>query len=438
MRNNIGFILLIGGFFLFTSPRSWSQTPREVLEKIPFIDSIKQISNDSLFNVTYEIWFRMPLDHGDSNSGTFPLKAYYSHKDFQRPMVVVLDGYAMYTSRANELSRILDANQLTIEHRFFDHSRPADSIPWKYLDIRQAAADEHSVIEVFKTFYRGKWISTGISKSGQTTIYHRRFYPEDVDISVPYVAPLNFSDQDPRVYAFLKTVGSEACRNRIYQYQIELFKRKPEILPMFEKLAGEKNWEFSMGLERAYDLSILEYSFAFWQWGMSCDSIPGNEASSEVLFKHICKLEPFTFFEEKEIEKVRPFFYQSMTETGMYGYETKPFNKYLNDTTNVTFGFTMPHGYKAVFHPEVMQDIDKWVKSSGNYMLYLYGQNDAWSSTAVDPGDRTNAVKMVNPGGGHRTRIKSFPVEMQDSIYKVLEKWLGMDIPHPVQENNLR
>jgi len=137
---------------------------------------------------------------------------------------------------------------------------------------------------------------------------------------------------------------------------------------------------------------------------------------------------PFIFFDEGDIEKTRPFFYQAMTEIGMYGYQVKPFSKYLKDASNITFTFAMPVGHKAVFNPETMKDIDAWIKQSGNNMLYIYGQNDAWSSTAVEPGNKTNAVKMVNPNGCHASRISSFPVEMQDSIYTILEKWLDVDL----------
>ncbi len=404
------------------------ETPEDVLKQIPIVDSFKLIKNDSLFTSTYEVWFRMPVDHNNPESPMFPLRVYYSHKDFKNPVLAILDGYTMYTSRSHELSHILNSNQITIEHRFFYKSRPKDSIPWKYLNVEQAAADEHAIIQAFKRFYPGKWISTGISKSGQTTIYHRSLYPHDVDVSIPYVAPLNFSNQDPRVYTFLKNVGTEECRKKIYSYQTSLFEHKKEIFPMFEKLAKEKNWIFKMGLDRAYDLSVLEYPFAFWQWGIDCDAIPYASASVKTLFAHWANVEPFTFFEESSIENTRPFFFQAMTETGMYGYEVKPFQKYLKDTTNITFDFTMPKGYKAVFNPNTMRNVQKWIETSGNNMLYIYGQNDAWSSTAVEPGKHTNAVKMVKPGGSHSTRIKNFPPQMQDSIYTVLEKWLDINL----------
>jgi len=421
------FILAISIIFLI-SCQPKPKTAKDVLSQIAIIDSIKQIENDTLFQSTYEVWFRMPLDHNNPNSPTFPLRVYYSHKDFNKPMVVVIEGYTMYTSKANELTQILGANQLTIEHRFFERSRPKDSIPWNYLNVRQAVVDQHQIIEAFKSFYKGKWVSTGISKGGSATIFHRKFYPNDVDVSVPYVAPLNFSSEDPRVYDFLSKVGTDSCRKKIRDFQIELFEKKKEILPMFEELAKNKKWEFKMGLDRAYDLSVLEYQFAFWQWGTFCDCIPQKGTPAQLLFYHWKMVNPFIFFDEGDIEKTRPFFYQAMTEIGMYGYQVKPFSKYLKDASNITFTFAMPVGHKAVFNPETMKDIDAWIKQSGNNMLYIYGQNDAWSSTAVEPGNKTNAVKMVNPNGCHASRISSFPVEMQDSIYTILEKWLDVDL----------
>lgn len=420
-------LLIVICLFLLAFQRQ-NPVAEQVLKSIPIVDSFKVIENDPLFQTTYEVWFSVPLDHNNPNSEKFPLRAYYSHRSFTRPMVVVIDGYTMYTSRPNELTRILEANQLTIEHRFFSKSRPKDSIPWSYLNIRQAAADAHAVISAFKPHYQGKWISTGISKSGQATIFHRRFYPNDVDVSVPYVAPLNFSSEDKRVYEFLSKVGSAECRKKIREFQIALFRNKNTLLPMFVGLAQKNNWQFTMGISRAYDLSVLEYEFSFWQWGYSCSDIPAGNSKSSVLFDHWSQVNPFTFFEEKEIEKVRPFFYQAMTQIGMYGYNIEPFRNYLPDKKNITFEFTLPKGHTVSFDSSAMLDVYRWVRDSGNYMLYIYGQNDAWSSTAVDPGTKTNAVKMVCPSGSHSTRIKNFPKPLRDSIYITLERWLEMPV----------
>ncbi|MFO7863212.1 MAG: hypothetical protein R6U85_04365, partial [Salinivirgaceae bacterium] len=71
---------------------------------------------------------------------------------------------------------------------------------------------------------------------------------------------------------------------------------------------------------------------------------------------------------------------------------------------------------------------DKWVKEQGNFMLYLYGGQDAWSATAAALGDVTNAVRLFNPGKNHSTRIKNYPEHFKDSIYSVLENWMEVSI----------
>ena len=77
-------------------------------------------------------------------------------------------------------------------------------------------------VQLFEIIYRGKWVSTGISKGGATTIYYRYFYPDDVDVSVPYVAPVNRELEDQRLYSFLETIGSDECREKIRSFQIRV------------------------------------------------------------------------------------------------------------------------------------------------------------------------------------------------------------------------
>lgn len=392
-------------------------------------DMIEQfkVVTDSQFKASYEILFTQPVDHKNPESQKFKQRVIYSHAGFDRPTVVILEGYSIYSGRKSELTKMLDANQIVIEHRFFDQSRP-DSIPWEYLTVWQAATDQHKIIKAFKDFYKGPFITTGISKGGQTTMYHKRFYPEDADVSVPYVAPLNFSYEEPRVYDFLEQVGSKECREKIYNFQLQLFENKEELMPMVKALSKENKWEFKMGIDRAFDLSILEYPFAFWQWGTPCESVPPSDAGVKALFNHWKKVGPITFFEENSIEKQRPFFYQSMTEVGMYGYKVEPFSEYLTDTTNIIFGFTMPEGVEYEYDFEAMKDVKEWLDKNGNNMLYLYGEFDPWSASAYRASEETNSVTLFNPGYHHGTRIRNLPDSLKDSVYVTLEKWLNMEL----------
>ncbi|OQX96278.1 MAG: hypothetical protein B6I20_14635 [Bacteroidetes bacterium 4572_117] len=184
------------------------QTSDKVNENLRIIEKLKALgvefiteSGDTLYRQTYKLMIEQPLDHNNPEGEKFMQKVYLSHFDLNKPVVFSIDGYSANRNRIFELTKIIGANQVYVEHRFFGESKP-QNYNWNYLDIKQAAADHHRVIELLKTIYKGKWVSTGISKGGQTTIFHRYFYPDDVDVSVPYVAPLCFSAQESRVLGF--------------------------------------------------------------------------------------------------------------------------------------------------------------------------------------------------------------------------------------------
>ena len=266
-------------------------------------------------------------------------------------------------------------------------------------------------MDLFKQIYTGKWVSTGISKGGQTTIFFKYYYPDAVDVWVPYVAPLNLEQEDKRIYTFLDNVGTEECRNKIRDFQRAVLKNRKEILPLLSKLTKEKSYNFELGLEKTLEYNVFEYSFAFWQWGYSsCEDIPEPTASPDSLFSHLVNVSSFDYFDSLSSSYYEPFYYQAYTEIGYYGYETEDFSDLLIDIEDDVASsiFFAPENVNLDFNKDLMVNVNQFICNHGNNMLYIYGENDTWSATAVDIGDKTNAVKMVKEGGSHRTRINSF------------------------------
>jgi hypothetical protein len=195
--------------FALTQPNEL-ETELFLLPDITF----KPIETPPGYTAAYELMIRQPVDHNDPQKGYFYQKAYLSHKDFDRPTVIVTEGYECDRNAIYEPTNLLKANQIEVEHRFFGKSCPA-SMDYQYLTLKQATADLHHINELLRQLYQNKWISTGISKGGQTTIYYRYFYPMDVDVSIPYVAPFNLDREDKRIYAFLDTIGTDECHKKI-------------------------------------------------------------------------------------------------------------------------------------------------------------------------------------------------------------------------------
>lgn len=396
------------------------------LSSMPDID-VNEIKAPEGFTESYEIFITQPVDHNNPEGQKFKQQLFLSHIDKNKPMVIELDGYAV-NNRPTELSRLLKCNQIMVEHRYFGESVP-EPFDWKYLTIEQAANDHHRIIELFKQFYTGKWISTGISKGGSCVIFHRFFFPDDVDVSVPYVGPLNYSIDDQRVYEWIKSVSTPECREKIFEFQKLCFENRNELYPIFLKNAEDKNLTYDIvGYEKAYEYSILEFSFAYWQWSDGdCSKIPDEQSSIEEIWDELSNYGGVTYFDDASITGIYPFFYQCYTEFGYYAYDITPFQDYIKYADGQT-PFFIPKDSNPTYDPRLLKDINNWASNEGENFIYIYGGNDPWTSTGVCLTGKTNSLKMVLPNGSHGSRIRGFSKKDKELIYARLEQWLDLKI----------
>jgi hypothetical protein len=413
-------------FFLYLfSCSTGPKNARQALEALDFV-AIESVDTLAGFSESFTIRIRQPLDHENTDAGYFEQIAYVNHKGFDKPMVIETNGYAIGRKRSLELSDMLDANQLLVEYRFYGQSKP-DSIPYGFLTNKQAVADYHHIVSEFKRFYNGKWISTGISKGGETALIYKRLYPHDVDVVVPYVAPLILSQEDERPTEHLRRVGTAADRQKIIDFQRAVLSRKKEMLPLLVA-AETTDLSFSLPLETVLEYSVLEYSFSFWQWGHKLADIPKSDAPAADLFKHLQAVSGFYLYSDQGIRNYEPSFYQHMRELGYYAFDLEPVADLLvnvKDGSNAVFA---PKGESLLHDENFIVDVKSWVESYGNHILYIYGANDPWFSCAAEPNEAaTNAKRFVLEGGSHATRIRSFPKETQNEIITQLAAWLSED-----------
>jgi len=420
--------------FLFVSFAFYSaiiSQPKELFNKLKSFNEIveiKEVGKDSSVSESYEVYILQPLDHNNPAGPKFKQRIFISHKDENLPVVFVTEGYSARGNRPYELTRLLNANQIVVEHRYFGNSVPENK-DWQFLNIKQSADDYHRIVKLFKQIYVGKWISTGISKGGQTTLFYKRFYPNDVDVAVPYVAPVNVAQEDPRIYIFLNSVGTEECRNKMTQFQRAFLSRRDEIMPMLMREAETNNTRFFLDWDELYEFWVFEYSFAFWQWGSAtCEEIPLPDEPAEFLFEHMKKANSYDYFMENTVNQFGPFYVQAYNEIGFYGYDLSPFKDLLIAVKDGSSKILVPKDAEINFDCSVMHDINTWLQKHGNNILYIYGGNDTWSATAIQLTGETNAVKMVKKKGNHGTRIYHFEGEEKEKIYSTLEDWLNLKI----------
>lgn len=388
------------------------------------IDSVK-IANH--FTGAFELILQQPLDHEKPKLGTFEHHIYVSHSDYNNPTVLVTEGYNA-RHQTYELSKVLKANQVQVEYRFYGKSRP-DSIQWKYLKNDAAVADYHAIVTKLKKIYKKKWLSTGISKGGETVMIYKSKYPKDIDVAVPYVAPLINTQQDKRTTDLINSVGSKECRENIIKFQRAILNNRESVMVELKNYAEEKSISFTkMLIDEALEHAVLEFPFSFWQWGSKCEDIPNEEASPKELFEYLKKVSGFYLFSDAGIYNYLPSFYQHMTELGYYGYDFTPVKdllRHVKTTSLVTFA---PEKVDLTYNSNYIKEVRNYIENKGNNILYIYGGNDPWGACAPTPKPGVDALKMVLKGGHHGTRIKDFSKEDQQKIYNKLQNWLGEEV----------
>lgn len=420
------------------------------LRAIAGVADVVELEPSSSGARAFTFTIEQPIDHTRPEIGVFTQRVQLLHRGEVVPTVLRSTGYQLFGSRPgdSEPSVLLGGNSLTVEHRFFNRSTPGrenggEPPPeaWGYLTIEQAAADHHRVVEALKPLYSGVWISTGASKGGMTSVYHRRFYPDDVAGTVAYVAPHSFGTDDQRYVAFLEQVGDAACRDRIVALQRDVLTRRDELLPLFTSVAADQGLTFDfIGLERAYEHTTQELRFAFWQYAdpVECETLPAPGAPAEDAIGALDLYVSLALAADQSLVGVDTFasyYFQAATELGSYG----PLELHLEDLLQ------FPRTYSAEvyappvpghsFDPAPMFDVAAWVASEAERIIFIYGENDPWSAGAYATGPATgrDLHSFVVPGGNHGAYIThpNMPEESLHQAVSVLRSWAGVTPVRP-------
>ena len=389
-----------------------------------------EIETPEGYQSAYKLMIKQPLDHTNESAGYFYQKVYYSHIAYANPTAIITNGYNKDGNTITEVAKLTSANQLNVEHRYFGESKP-DEMDYQYLNFEQVTADLHRIRTLFAEIHQGKWISTGISKGGTTTIFYKYFYPEDVAVSIPYVAPLNYEYEEKRIYDFLDKVGTKECRKNIYKLQKDLLSKSDKIIPLLKWYVKGRDLKFNyLSVEEAFEYAVLELPFSFWQYGQDCAVIPVDN-DMETQIDYFLKIVGLDFFSDRDMEAYGSHYYQSATQMGYYGYETEDFKgllKHLPYEPNPHAAF-VPNKMKVKWDGTLTNKAAKWIKEKGNNMLYINGAIDTWSATAVPPSKNVNSKWFFMEGKHHaNARIINMTDKERKVFVSALEAWLEIEI----------
>ena len=223
---------------LFSVQNFYAQKHQVELQKLFGEENVTYLDS-SAFKDYYRINVRQLINHHDIHRGFFNQQVLLGVQDPKAVTVLQTEGYSIPKHFNNpnyktELTKLLNANQVIIEHRYFGSSIP-DSLSKKFLTYEQASNDDHFIKEKLANLFTGKWVSTGVSKSGDAALAYRFYYPNDVDATVAYGISITTEAEDPRFGDYIKGRRKTEEGKKINEAQINLQKTKRNYCPYSKK-----------------------------------------------------------------------------------------------------------------------------------------------------------------------------------------------------------
>ncbi len=414
----------------------------------------------------YMVIFEVPLDWEQPDTGTFHLRTILNLSSESKPTTFLCNGYMLSSMSALDLTAMyFETNSIECEHRFFGASVPdglnIDSTElWEYLTVENAAHDFHFIIEQYKQILPEKWIFTGSSKGGQVTCYQSCYYPDDCDVYISYVAPGGGARQMKGFYEHIYTdIGNKAYgeekgkyyRDIMLEFQIEALKLKEELAPRYYQHGldeGAVYREFATP-EIVYDLAVLEFATATWQYFRNFESIENvlamdrnSDEFKDAVLVLLCSVNSPSVFSANS--PLFPYYVQAATQNGenriTFSYIREALiEQNLEDLLTVTEDMEDDLFFRIQFTPEQLEQFTfhgdenykklvNWSHTTTCTVIMIYGGEDVWYTDRLpDVTDNENVHIYVAEECSHNTSLYDLPFDESMEMREIVEKALQSD-----------
>jgi len=388
--------------------------------------------------------------------------------------VMVTEGYSIgrylnpeRASYQNELAQLFGLNEVLVEHRYFVPSAPlkegytyenalpegtvdhATNLPkenfdldWDHLTTFNAASDHHRIYQLLSPILDGGWVATGASKGGLTAVMYAAYYPEDMDVIVPYVAPFCVTQDDPRMADFLLNIaGTEEQREQHNGMVYEAIRRKDVYKERFLQMCDSGGWHFQLPLDTIYELAALDIPVGLWMYYPDTLELPALDSSDEEFWEWLKdNLSPEGMACDRDF---LPYNIQAAKELGCYAYDVKPF---------ASAGISIDHGdglWQESYLPRdwtfeldttMHHMVEHFLRTTDVPILCINGQNDPWTYVGFSPlfeqegwtrdsvvyHAHDNLYLYTLPKGNHGSKIQKFEAPVSEAIQEQIKHWMKL------------
>ena len=439
MKSKKHFLTILGIFLILPLMKAQSLLPK--LQKLFGQDNVIYVDS-SAYREYYRIDIPQLIDHNDPRGGTFLNRILLGFNEDSAPVVMESGPYGFYPFQEKityktELTQLLDANQIIVEHRFFGKSIP-DSTTYTFLTYKQASDDFHYIREMFNSIFPKKWIATGHSKGGDAVFAYKYYYPSDVEATVAYGISTTLAAEDLRFENYIAKKRNTEDGKKLFQDQLYLLKNKKRLLPAFIKFNEKVQKLFNIDYgtydaETMYDYAVLDLDAWLWQNFGNYDSLTKQLTTNDKALREM-GIEPETslitsqdklvyFLDLSALEqRSKTHLYQAFSEGGYYGYDERPFAKYLK---NKDYPLSFFAGEKTNFDPTFRQGQQQWAATEMEHFMLIIGDTDPWGICCPIPFPKVkDNLKLVLKNSSHSTKLKDFNSDTREAAVQKLKSWL--------------
>lgn len=379
----------------------------------------------------YSMFIEQPIDHNQPDGDTFQQRVSILFRGFDRPTILVTEGYFWSGFGDGEDFGInLNANMVHVEHRNFGESFNQDRGMWEYETIAQASADLHAVYQTLKPIFKGKWMSMGTSKSGETSMDYAYYYPNDMDLAAAFCSPFNVSLDDKRFGDYLfNEANTEEVRNLVKKHIRTALENGEDGL--YKVCCEQLKQQFPLPSFSEYVYNVFDNFFTIFQYTIPSQHVAAIEDMTQ-------SAESFTASICNNISQNRGMgFYTYYVDCAKEQGFPNPGYDYFDDLLQGT-SFKVEDIWKAYLTEEdqglekqydnsVRRDmLDNFFTNSPIPLLFFYSQCDPWSATQpakLGP----NAKMIINPVGIHSPKINDpayCPADVKQEVMDYIKTYI--------------
>lgn len=380
----------------------------------------------------YRMFISQPVNHDQPDGDKFKQRVFILFRGYDCPTIMVTEGYKWF--RFNDIEDLginLNANMVHVEHRNFGESFNQDKGKWEYETSAQASADLHAVYQALKPIFKGKWMSAGTSKNGETSMDYAYYYPDDMDLAAAFCSPFEVSLTDKRFGEYLfNEAGTEELREMMKKGMRTALENGEEglFLKVCERFEKEGT---PVPTFAEYVFNITDVFFTTLQYNLPS--------------KHKEKIESIIKDDESLVTSITKSIKDNRDETfytywvdcaKMQGFPDNGYDYFADQLEGTSF--KAENVLASLLKEEdrfVLKQYDNSLRvdmcenffmNSTMPLLFYYSHDDPWSAGQPEKLG-PNAKKVINPIGIHSSKINDpnyCPVDVKKEVMDFISTYI--------------